>query len=82
MNSSSCETSGASVDVSSRVSDTGSRIHRFKAGEPDRPHTWDGVPVQEYKAAAAHHCGVSRTVLIGVFRDWVRRLFDTGASRP
>jgi quercetin dioxygenase-like cupin family protein len=39
----------------------GSRIHRFQAAE----YVWQGVPVQEYKQAAQHHCGVRRSVLVG-----------------
>ena len=31
--------------------------------QPD--FTWQGVPVQEYKQAAEHHCGVARATLVG-----------------
>ncbi len=64
---SSCEMpSGGPVSAAARVTEAGSRIHRFMpATSPDAPHSWGGVPVQEYKAAAAHHCGVLRQVLVG-----------------
>jgi quercetin dioxygenase-like cupin family protein len=43
-----------------------SRIHRFQpASSPDTPHRWSDVPLQEYKPAADHHCGVIRSVLVG-----------------
>jgi ribulose-bisphosphate carboxylase large chain len=29
------------------------------------PNTWQGVPPQQYKVAADHHCGVVRSVLVG-----------------
>jgi ribulose-bisphosphate carboxylase large chain len=39
---------------------------RFQpAADASMPYTWEGVPVAEYKQAADHHCGVTRTVLIG-----------------
>jgi ribulose-bisphosphate carboxylase large chain len=45
---------------------TGSRVLRFRpAADPSAPHTWEGMPVVEYKQAADHHCGVTRTVLVG-----------------
>lgn len=57
---------GQAVSSASRVSEAGSRIHRFHpAGSPEAPHVWSGVPLQDYKAPAAHHCGVSRSVLVG-----------------
>jgi quercetin dioxygenase-like cupin family protein len=60
---SSCELpSSAKIDDSSRVSEAGSRIHRFVPGEAQ---AWTGVPAQQYKPAAEHHCGVSRSVLVG-----------------
>jgi quercetin dioxygenase-like cupin family protein len=48
------------------TTEKGSRIHRCRlaSGSSD-PHTWAGVPIQDYKAAAEHHCGVLREVLIG-----------------
>jgi quercetin dioxygenase-like cupin family protein len=56
----------AAASAASRVSEAGSRIHRFMpAPTADTPHVWGGVPVQEYKAEAAHHCGVLRQVLVG-----------------
>jgi quercetin dioxygenase-like cupin family protein len=43
-----------------------SRVMRFQPGaRPDQPHFWQGVPVDEYKAPAADHCGVSRAILAG-----------------
>jgi len=30
-----------------------------------RPHTWQGVPLREYKPAADHHAGVLRSMLFG-----------------
>ena len=49
-----------------RVSDKGSRVHRLvPAASPDRPNAWVGVAVEDYKAPAAHHCGVVRSVLAG-----------------
>jgi ribulose-bisphosphate carboxylase large chain len=47
---------------SARISPAGSRLHRFVPGDF---HSWTGVPLQEYKPAADHHCGVLRSVLIG-----------------
>jgi quercetin dioxygenase-like cupin family protein len=45
---------------------TGSRVSRFlPAGGPGERHAWEGVPLQEYKQAAEHHCGVVRSVLVG-----------------
>ena len=37
-----------------------SRVVRFQPG-----FRWPGVPVTEYKQAAEHHCGVTRTTLVG-----------------
>jgi quercetin dioxygenase-like cupin family protein len=58
----------SSCEVSVRSAGTGgSRILRFQpavAGSID-PHRWEGVPVAEYKHAAAHWCGVSRMALVG-----------------
>lgn len=65
---SSCELplSGQSKCGSSRVSEKGSRVHRFQqAASADVPHAWQGVMREQYKAAADHHCGVSRSVLVG-----------------
>jgi ribulose-bisphosphate carboxylase large chain len=45
-----------------RISEAGSRLHRFVPGEA---HAWTGVPQQAYKPAADHHCGVLRSVLVG-----------------
>jgi ribulose-bisphosphate carboxylase large chain len=44
-----------------------SRILRLKPGgqESHSPYAWEGVPVTEYKSAAEHWRGVSRTVLTG-----------------
>ncbi len=55
-----------SSDESGRVSEMGSRIHRFVAADgPTAPHAWRGVAREEYKPAAEHHCGVARSVLAG-----------------
>jgi quercetin dioxygenase-like cupin family protein len=57
---------GEAVSADSLVSDRGSRIHRFQPGATtDAPNLWRGVPVQQYKPAADHHCGVLRAVLVG-----------------
>jgi quercetin dioxygenase-like cupin family protein len=64
----SCEFPNADKNTaaSARVSEKGSRIHRYQPGTgPSAPHTWLGVPVQEYKPATEHHCGVVRSVLVG-----------------
>ena len=37
----------------------------LEAAGPSDPHSWQGVPVGSYKAPAAHHCGVTRSVLAG-----------------
>jgi quercetin dioxygenase-like cupin family protein len=70
---------GASV-----VSAKGSRIYRFvPADSPDQAHTWQGVPVREYKEAAEHHCGVSRAVLVGASGEKTRfqvRYFEVAAG--
>ena len=64
--SSSCELPGSGpASAASRVSEAGSRIHRFQPGEGEAPHAWSGVPMQDYKTPAAHHRGVARSVLIG-----------------
>src|SRR5262245_16287555 len=45
---------------------TGSSVLRFRPADgPSASHTWEGVPVIEYKQPADHHCGVIRTVLVG-----------------
>ena len=64
---SSCELPGGGpASARSRVSEAGSRIHRFlPALTPDAPNAWSGVPLQDYKTPAAHHCGVTRSVLVG-----------------
>jgi quercetin dioxygenase-like cupin family protein len=65
---SSCELPlpGRPVSASARVSDKGSRLHRFRAADSAAaPHLWDGVPPQDYKPVADHHCGVMRSVIIG-----------------
>jgi quercetin dioxygenase-like cupin family protein len=73
MNSCEMPSSGQVIADSSRVTDAGSRIHRFVPGaSPDEGHRWQGVPVQEYKPAADHHCGVSRSVLVGESGEKVR----------
>jgi len=68
----------------SRVSEKGSRIHRFQpAATPDAPHLWQGVPVEEYKQPAQHHCGVSRAVLVGDSGEKTRfqvRYFEIGPN--
>jgi ribulose-bisphosphate carboxylase large chain len=57
---------GQSASLVARVTDKASRIHRFlPAHGPQAPHVWQGVPIQEYKPAADHHCGVIRSVLVG-----------------
>jgi quercetin dioxygenase-like cupin family protein len=61
MNSCEMPASGPTEEPA-RVTESGSRVHRFV---PGATHTWRGVPVQEYKAAADHHCGVRRSVLAG-----------------
>ena len=45
----------------------GSRVLRFQPAEAGSsvPHRWDGVPVEDYKQAAAHWCGVTRMTLVG-----------------
>lgn len=58
---SSCELPGPGA-VGGRVTPAGSRVHRFRPGVS---HSWSGVPLQAYKADAAHHCGVTRSVLVG-----------------
>jgi ribulose-bisphosphate carboxylase large chain len=40
-------------------------MHFQPAAGPTFPHTWAGVSIIDYKPAADHHCGVTRTVLIG-----------------
>jgi quercetin dioxygenase-like cupin family protein len=66
MNSCELPLPGQAVSAAARVSPAGSRIHRFQpATQPDQPHTWQGVPLQAYKPAADHHCGVVRSVLVG-----------------
>ncbi len=65
---SSCELPSPGVDAGAAVSPKGSRIHRFHSAA----HTWEGVPVQQYKEPAAHHCGVSRAVLIGASGEKTR----------
>ena len=43
-----------------------SRVLRFRpAASSSAPHSWEGVPLQQYKQAADHHCGVLRSVLVG-----------------
>ena len=71
---SSCDmpkTDGAPADA--RVSDKGSRVHRLiPAASPQEPNAWHGVAVEDYKAPAAHHCGVVRSVLAGANGDATR----------
>jgi len=44
----------------------GSRVLRFQPpADANNPCRWEGVPLTAYKAEAAHHCGVTRTVLAG-----------------
>ncbi|MGH9678281.1 MAG: hypothetical protein ACRD36_14340, partial [Candidatus Acidiferrum sp.] len=60
---STCEIPSASKTTSSP---SGSRVLRFQlAADVATANTWAGVPMAEYKAAADHHCGVTRTVLVG-----------------
>ena len=55
---------GATPDA--RISEAGSRLHRFVPGEThSHAHAWTGVAQQAYKPAADHHCGVLRSVLVG-----------------
>jgi quercetin dioxygenase-like cupin family protein len=62
-----------STAASARVSEKGSRIHRFQPGaEPLAPHSWHGVAVQEYKPSAEHHFGVLRSVLVGDYGEQTR----------
>lgn len=42
-----------------------SRVMRYQPSTDTTPHTWQGVPMKEYKPAADHHCGVIRSVLVG-----------------
>jgi quercetin dioxygenase-like cupin family protein len=66
MNSCDVLLSSSRGQETARVSDRGSRIHRYQPGvAPLAPHTWSGVPLQEYKPAGDHHCGVLRSVLVG-----------------
>jgi quercetin dioxygenase-like cupin family protein len=60
----SCElpASGVLISAAARVTPAGSRVHRFL---PGTPNAWSGVAIQDYKAAADHHCGVIRSVLVG-----------------
>ena len=64
---SSCDMPGGDeVPADARVSAKGSRVHRFiPAMAPAEPNAWRGVAVEDYKAPAAHHCGVVRSVLAG-----------------
>lgn len=41
-----------------------SRVMRFQPG-----FGWEGVPVHEYKQQAEHHCGVTRTTLVGAMGE-------------
>ena len=70
----SCDMPNAVGDrADARVSDKGSRVHRLlPADDPHQPNAWHGVPVEEYKAPAAHHCGVARSVLAGTDGDATR----------
>lgn len=66
--SSSCEmpVGGSPNSSFGRLTEKGSRIHRFLAADrPESPHRWQGVALQEYKPRADHHCGVVRSVLVG-----------------
>jgi quercetin dioxygenase-like cupin family protein len=52
--------------VTAPTSPPSSRVVRFHAGASvEVPHTWEGVPLTEYKPAADHHWGVLRSVLVG-----------------
>ena len=63
---------GTSVKELARITDQGSRVHRFVPGTSAAPHTWSGVALEDYKAPAAHHCGVLRSVLAGGETDRTR----------
>ncbi len=53
-------------EVSKASTTNGSRVLRFQPATTDASgHRWTGVPVIDYKEAADHHCGVTRSVLIG-----------------
>ncbi|MFQ3593722.1 MAG: cupin domain-containing protein [Gemmataceae bacterium] len=54
---------GSQAQEQARISEAGSRLHRLLPTEAGL--AWSGVPVQEYKPTAAHHCGVRRLVLVG-----------------
>lgn len=72
---SSCELPlpGRSAADAACVSARRSRLHRFRPGAgPAEPNTWSGVPLQEYKPAADHHCGVLRSVLVGASGERTR----------
>ena len=71
---SSCEMPGTEKGrIDARVSDKGSRVHRFiPAMAPAESNAWHGVAVEDYKAPAAHHCGVERSVLAGADGDATR----------
>lgn len=71
---SSCDLPAADgVRADARVSAKGSRVHRFiPATTPSEPNAWRGVAVEDYKAPAAHHCGVVRSVLAGGNGDLTR----------
>jgi len=58
----------SSCELSARPSPTvrTSEVLRFETpADPTVPFRWLGVPPTAYKADAAHHCGVTRTVLVG-----------------
>lgn len=72
---SSCELppTGGEPSAACQVTAKGSRAHRFcPAPSAAGPHAWEGVPLQDYKAAAAHHCGVLRSVLVGDLGEQTR----------
>ena len=71
---SSCDIPGTDeVRADVGVSERGSRVHRLiPARSPQEPNAWQGVAVEDYKAPAAHHCGVVRSVLAGTNDDQTR----------
>jgi ribulose-bisphosphate carboxylase large chain len=66
MNSCELPPPGEGAATSTRVTEKGSRLHRFRpGGDPAAAHAWQGVPAQEYKPAADDHRGVLRALLVG-----------------
>ena len=70
----------APMGADARVSDKGSRVHRFiPARSAEQPNAWLGVAVEDYKSPAAHHCGVVRSVLAGT-NGFQVRYFEISAG--